>query len=119
MNKKQDCAFLFICQTFARALEIYDAEMARQYAGKQEVLRIDRRTVLFMFGMVTFSRRLVRREGRKPFYPLKNRKEYRNAVREAVKKPIFVPHVGTYQCRIANYGPSSSPMGQLAAALNW
>ena len=69
MNKKQDCAFLFICQTFDRALEIYDAEMARQYAGKQEVLRIDRRTVLFMFGMVTFSRRLVRREGRKPFYP--------------------------------------------------
>ena len=119
MNKKQDCAFLLICQTFARALEIYDAEMARQYAGKQEVLRIDRRTVLFMFGIVTFSRRLVRREGRKPFYPLKTRREYRNAVREAVKKPIFVPHVGTYQCRIANYGPSSSPMGQLAAALNW
>lgn len=51
--------------------------------------------------------------------PLKTRKEYRNAVREAVKKPIFVPHVGTHQCRIANYGPSSSPMGQLAAALNW
>ncbi|WP_154667107.1 hypothetical protein [Acidaminococcus massiliensis] len=50
---------------------------------------------------------------------LKTRKEYRNAVREALKKPIFVPHVGTHQCRIANYGPSSSPMGQLAAALNW
>ena len=26
---------------------------------------------------------------------------------------------GTHQCRIANYGPSSNPMGQLAAALNW
>ena len=55
------------CQTFARALEIYDAEKARQYAGKQKVLRIDRRTVLCMFGTVTFSRRLVRREGGKPF----------------------------------------------------
>ena len=54
-------------QAFARALEIYDAEMARQYAGKQEVLRIDQRTVL-----VTFSRRLVRREGGKLFYPLDN-----------------------------------------------
>ena len=41
-------------QAFARALEIYDAEMARQYAGKQEVLRIDQRTVLCMFGTVTF-----------------------------------------------------------------
>ncbi|WP_288174506.1 hypothetical protein [Acidaminococcus sp. CAG:542] len=50
---------------------------------------------------------------------LKTLKEYRNAVKETVKKPIFVPHVGTHQCRIANYGPSSSPMGQLAAALNW
>ena len=59
-------------QAFARALEIYDAEMARQYAGKQEVLRIDQRTVLCMFGTVTFSRRLVRREGGKPFYPLDN-----------------------------------------------
>ena len=29
------------CQAFAQALETYDAEMARQYAGKQEVLRID------------------------------------------------------------------------------
>ena len=27
------------CQTFARALEAYDAELARQYAGKQEVER--------------------------------------------------------------------------------
>ena len=60
------------CQAFAQALETYDAEMARQYAGKQEVLRIDRRTVLCMFGTVTFSRRLVRREGGKPFYPLDN-----------------------------------------------
>ena len=59
-------------QAFARALEIYDAEMARQYAGKQEVLRIDQRTVLCMFGTVTFFRRLVRREGGKPFYPLDN-----------------------------------------------
>ena len=47
------------------------------------------------------------------------RKEYRNAVKEALKKPVFVPHSGAQQCRIANYGPSSSPMGQLAAALNW
>ena len=60
------------CRAFARALEIYDAEMARQYAGKQEVLRIDRRTMLCMFGTVTFSRRMVRREGGKPFYPLDN-----------------------------------------------
>ena len=51
--------------------------------------------------------------------PLKARKEYRNAVREALKKPAFVPHVGAHQCRIANYGLSSSPMGQLAAVLNW
>ena len=51
--------------------------------------------------------------------PLKTRKEYRNAVREALKKPPFVPHSGAHLCRIANYGPSSSPMGQLAAALNW
>ena len=51
--------------------------------------------------------------------PLKTRKEYRNAVREALKKPIFITHVGAHQCRIANYGPSSNPMGQLAAALNW
>ena len=29
------------CQTFARALEAYDAELARQYAGKQEVERGD------------------------------------------------------------------------------
>ena len=58
------------CQAFARALEIYDAEMARQYAGKQEVLRIDRRTMLCMFGTVTFSRRLIRREDGKAFYPL-------------------------------------------------
>ncbi len=50
---------------------------------------------------------------------LKTRKEYRNAVRKAVKKPIFVPHVGAHQCRIANYGPNSSPMEQLVAALNW
>ena len=47
------------------------------------------------------------------------RKEYRNAVREALKKPLFVPHVGVHQCSIANYGPSSSPMGHLVAALNW
>ena len=60
------------CRDFAQALETYDAEMARQYAGKQEVLRIDRRTVLCMFGTVTFARRLVRREGGKPFYPLDN-----------------------------------------------
>ena len=40
--------------------------------------------------------------------PLKTRKEYRNAVREALKKPVFVPHSGAHQCRIANYGPSSS-----------
>ncbi|WP_288311155.1 hypothetical protein [uncultured Acidaminococcus sp.] len=51
--------------------------------------------------------------------PLKTRKEDRNAVREALKKPIFITHVGIHQCRIANYGPSSSPMGHLAAALNW
>ena len=44
--------------------------MARQYAGKQEVLRLDRRTLLCLFGTVTFSRRLVWREGEKPFYPL-------------------------------------------------
>ena len=62
----------FQCQAFARALEIYDAEMARQYAGKQEVLRIDRRTMLCMFGSVTFSRRLIRREDGKAFYPLDN-----------------------------------------------
>ena len=60
------------CQAFAQALETYDAEMARQYAGKQKVLRLDQRTVLCMFGTVTFSRRLVRREGGKPFYPLDN-----------------------------------------------
>ena len=60
------------CRDFAQALETYDAEMARQYAGKQEVLRIDQRTVLCMFGTVTFARRLVRREGGKPFYPLDN-----------------------------------------------
>lgn len=58
------------CQAFAQALETYDAEMARQYAGKQKVLRLDRRTLLCMFGTVTFSRRLVRREDGKPFYPL-------------------------------------------------
>ena len=51
--------------------------------------------------------------------PLKPRKEYWNAVREALKKPVFVPHVGTHQCCIANYGPSSSPMGHLVAALDW
>ena len=50
---------------------------------------------------------------------LKNRKEYRNAVREALKKTLFVPHVGVHQCCIANYGPRSSPMGHLAAVLNW
>ena len=50
--------------------------------------------------------------------PMESRKKYRNAVREALKKPVFVPHVGTHQCSIANYGPSSSPMGQLAAAMN-
>lgn len=44
--------------------------MARQYAGKQEVLRLDRRTMLCMFGAVTFSCRLVQRKGGKPFYPL-------------------------------------------------
>ena len=33
--------------------------------------------------------------------------------------PLPNGHVGTHQCRIANYGPSSNPMGQLAAALNW
>lgn len=27
---------------------------------------------------------------------LKTRKEYRNAVREALKKPVFVPHVGVH-----------------------
>ena len=57
------------CRAFARALETYDAKMARQYAGKQEVLRLDRRTMLCMFGTVTFSRRLVQRKGEKPFYP--------------------------------------------------
>ena len=45
--------------------------------------------------------------------PLKTRKEYRNAVREALKKLVFVSHVGVYQCSIANYIPSSSPMGQV------
>ncbi|WP_302576021.1 UPF0236 family transposase-like protein [uncultured Acidaminococcus sp.] len=50
---------------------------------------------------------------------METRKEYRNAVREALKKPLFIPHVGVHQCCIANYGPSSSPMGHLAAALNW
>ena len=50
---------------------------------------------------------------------METRKEYRNAVREALKKPLFVPHVGVHQCSIANYGPSSSPMGHLVAALNW
>ena len=61
----------FQCQAFARALEIYDAEMARQYAGKQEVLRIDRRTMLCMFGTVTFSRRLIRREDGKAILSLR------------------------------------------------
>ena len=56
------------CQAFAQALENYDAELARQYVGKQMVLRLDQRTVLCLFGTVTFSRRLVRREGGKPFY---------------------------------------------------
>ena len=28
--------------------------------------------------------------------PLKTRKEYRNAVREALKKPVFVPHLDTH-----------------------
>lgn len=51
--------------------------------------------------------------------PLKTRKEYWNAVREALKKPVFGPHVGVHQCCIANYRPSSSPMGHLAAALVW
>ena len=51
--------------------------------------------------------------------PMKTRKEYRDAVREALKKPVFVSHVGAHQCMIANYGPSSSPMGHLAAALSW
>ena len=58
------------CQAFARALEAYDAELVSQYAGKQEVLRLDRRTMLCMFGTVTFFRRLVRRKDEKPFYPL-------------------------------------------------
>ena len=58
------------CQAFAQALEDYDTELARQYAGKQEILRLDRRTMLCLFGTVTFFRRLVRREGEKPFYPL-------------------------------------------------
>lgn len=58
------------CQALALALETYDAKLAKQYAGKQEILRLDRRTMLCMFGTVTFSRRLVRREGEKPFYPL-------------------------------------------------
>ena len=149
----------------------------RKYCGST------RRTVLCMFGTVTFSRRLVRREGEKPFYPLDNilglspyqrysplllysvtkvaaGSVYRAAT-EAVntltpldishqtvgrmvrtvgdkyaqyeeaqadqafcsegslKKPLFVPHVGVHQCCIANYGPSSSPMGHLAAVLNW
>ena len=44
---------------------------------------------------------------------LKTRKEYRNAVREALKKLVFVSHVGVYQCSIAHYIPSSSPMGQV------
>ena len=51
------------CQALALALETYDAKLAKQYAGKQEILRMDRRTMLCMFGTVTFSRRLVRREG--------------------------------------------------------
>lgn len=35
--------------------------------------------------------------------PLKTWKEYRNAVREALKKPLFLPHAGVHQCSIANY----------------
>ena len=29
------------CRAFAQALEDYDAELVRQYAGKQEILRLD------------------------------------------------------------------------------
>jgi len=29
----------------------------------------------------------------------------------SLEKPLFIPHVGVHQCCIANYGPSSSPMG--------
>ena len=53
------------------------------------------------------------------YISLKTQKEYRNAVREALKKPVFVPHVGVHQCCIANYGLSSSPMGHLASTLIW
>lgn len=35
-----------------------------------------------------------------------------------LRKPVFVPHVGAHQGCIANYGPSSSPLGHLAAALS-
>ena len=37
----------------------------------------------------------------------------------ALKKIPFQAHEGVCHGRIANYGPSSSPMGRLAQALCW
>ena len=44
-------------------------------------------------------------------------KDFSKAVKMALKKIPFQAHEGVCYGRIANYGPSSSPMGRLAQAL--
>ena len=46
-------------------------------------------------------------------------KDFSKAVKMALKKIPFQAHEGVCHGRIANYGPSSSPMGRLAQALCW
>ena len=57
---------------YAKILEAIDAELVKKLKRREnvEILRRDRRTVLTMFGTLTFTRYLVRKPGEKAYYPL-------------------------------------------------
>ena len=60
------------CRQYAIILEAIDTELVKKLKRREkvEILRRDRRTVLTMFGTLTFTRHLVRKPGGKAYYPL-------------------------------------------------
>lgn len=48
--------------------------------------------------------------------PLKTRKEYRNAVREALEKPVFVPHLDTHSVQNCQLRSQQQPHGTVGSS---
>ncbi|HEL1661369.1 TPA: hypothetical protein TXN53_000899 [Streptococcus suis] len=92
------------------SLERLDKEIIQSYLSDGwEIDRLEERQLTFLFGMVSFKRRRLRKAGEKSFLPLD---KVAISMRQVLKKLPHEPH-RVPQASIALNGATSTSIGQL------